>query len=264
MIVLKARLFLLVLLVLYTLPVPAQVRVEEVNYADAGVALRGYLAWDDSIQGARPGILVVHEWWGLNDYVRSRARRLARAGYVAFALDMYGEGKSTTHPGDAKSWSSEIVSNLARWQQRALAGLEVLRRAPYTDPERLAAIGYCFGGATVMQLAYAGAPLRAVVSFHGSLPVARDDQLGNISARILAAHGAADTFVPRERITRFQQQLEKAGADWQMVIYSGARHGFTNPGAARYGIANIRYHATADRRSWALMQHFLRSAFESP
>ncbi len=234
----------------------AEVRFRNVDYQQDGVSFQGYLAWDDSVEGKRPGVLVVHEWWGLNDYVRERARQLAEMGYVAFAVDMYGSEKVTTHPAQAQEWMTQIVSNVAAWQARALKGLEVLRADEHVDASRIAAIGYCFGGATVMQLAYAGADINGVVSFHGSLPPAPDEALGRIKTHILVAHGSQDAFVPAERIAKFQSQLDKAGADWQMTIYSGTRHGFTNPGADAYGIDNLRYNASADRRSWAAMQRF--------
>ena len=234
----------------------AEVRFETISYEHDGGQFQGYMAWDDSVSGKRPGVLVVHEWWGLNDYVRERARQLAEMGYVAFAVDMYGADKVTAHASQAKEWMTQIVSNIDAWQARAVKGLELLRGNEHVDAERIAAIGYCFGGATVMQLAYAGADVDGVVSFHGSLPPASDDVLANIKTRILVAHGSQDGFVPAERVAKFQSQLDKSGADWQMTVYSGARHGFTNPGAAEYGLDGLRYDANADRRSWAAMQRF--------
>jgi len=235
----------------------AEIRTETINYRDGDVELQGYLAWDDSASGKRPGILVVHEWWGLNDYARHRARMLAELGYVAFAGDMYGKGMVTEHANQAKAWYQQITANIGAWQRRAQLGLDILRQRDQVDPKHLAAIGYCFGGATVMQLAYSGADLDGVVSFHGSLPPATKEQQGQIKASILAAHGSADGFVPPERVAAFEQALNEAGADWQLVAYGGARHGFTNPDAGHYGMENIAYNAEADARSWALMQTFL-------
>jgi len=239
----------------------AEVRTETVQYRDGDVELQGYLVWDDAIKGKRPGVIVVHEWWGLNDYARKRTEMLAKLGYVAFAVDMYGKGKVTEHAKQAGEWAKQINANVDAWQARALLGLDILRRDEHVDPARVAAIGYCFGGATVVQMAYAGADLAGVVSFHGSLPVATQAQAANIKASILVAHGEADGFVPPERITGFKAALEKAGADWEMVTYGGARHGFTNPGAARYGIENVRYDDKADRRSWRVMQQFFDEIF---
>lgn len=240
----------------------AAVQTETVRYHDGGQELQGYVAWDDTVSGKRPGVLVVHEWWGLNDYAKQRARMLAELGYVAFAVDMYGPGKVTAHPEEAGAWSKEISSNQAAWQQRALAGLAELRKHPRVDPASVAAVGYCFGGSTVMQMAYTGADLKGVASFHGALPPPNDEQAKSIRASIYVAHGNADSFIPSERVQQFQTALEKAGVDWQMTTFSGARHGFTNPDASQYGIPNVEYNETADRRSWAQLQLFFDEIFK--
>lgn len=250
-----------VFLLCWSLPLAAAVQTKTVAYSDGDVALQGYLAWDDALSGKRPGVIVVHEWWGLNDYARSRARMLARLGYVAFAVDMYGHDKVTDNPKQAGEWAHQVTSNIAHWQHRALLGLNVLRRQPQVDSARIAAIGYCFGGATVMQMAYAGADLKGVVSFHGSLPIATPAQAAKIKAKILIAHGDADAFESREHVARFQEALEGAHVDWYMVSYGGAHHAFTNPDAGRYGVPNIQYNAEADRRSWREMRYFLAEIF---
>ncbi len=236
----------------------AAVKTEAVQYRDGDQVLTGYLSYDDALTGPRPGVMVVHEWWGLNDYAKKRAEMLAELGYVAFAADMYGDNKVTTHAPDAKGWMMQITENQAAWQQRALAGLETLKASDKVNPQRLAAVGYCFGGATVMQLAYAGADLDGVVSFHGSLPPASADQQENIKASVLVAHGEKDPMVPAERINAFRQALDAAGADWQMVTYAGAEHAFTNPDADKSGVPGLKYDPKADARSWALMQDFLK------
>ena len=161
--------FFTLLLIGFASTVEAKVVGSTVPYRDGDVDLSGYLAYDDSIQGKRPGVLLVHEWWGLNDYARRRADQLAGMGYVAFAVDMYGKGKVTEHPEDAAAWAQQVRGNIDLWRKRAMAGLDVLKADPRTDIARIAAIGYCFGGSTVQQLAYAGAPLRGIVSFHGGL-----------------------------------------------------------------------------------------------
>ena len=230
----------------------AEVKTKEIAYQDGGVTLKGVLAWDDAVGGARPGVLVVHEWWGLNDYAKSRAVKLAEQGYVAFALDMYGDDKVTSHGKQAGEWSKQITSNMDRWRARANMGLDILKRQDMVDGAKVAAIGYCFGGATVMQMAYAGSDVKAVVSFHGSLPPA-PDSVTAVKPRVMVAHGRDDKFIPAERITAFQKGLDRTGADWEMTIYSGTRHGFTNPGAGSYGIDNLAYNAAADKRSWAAM-----------
>ncbi|WP_437204506.1 dienelactone hydrolase family protein [Planctomicrobium sp. SH664] len=239
--------------------VSAAVQHQEVTYQHAGTELKGYLAWDDSIQGPRPGVLVVHEWWGLNDYARSRADQLAALGYTAFALDMYGAGKSTTHPQEAGQWATQTRNNVQEWRARALAGLDVLKGHATVDPERLAAIGYCFGGSTVLQLAYGGAPVKGVVSFHGD-PVLPEEGT-KIAASVLLCHGYTDEFIPPARIDAFEARLEKAGADFQVIVYGGTRHGFTNPGADKHNIPNIKYNQDADHRSWEQMKIFLTEIF---
>lgn len=235
----------------------AEVKTETVQYRDGDQVLTGFIAYDDTRSEKRPGVLVVHEWWGLNDYAKRRAEMLAELGYVAFAADMYGDNRVTEHAADAKGWMMQITENQEAWQRRALAGLDALKASDKVDGERLAAIGYCFGGATVMQLAYAGADLDGVVSFHGALPVAMPEQHKAIKPSILIAHGDQDSHVPPERVAAFQEALDAAGADWQMVSYGGAKHGFTNPDAGSYGIDSLAYDPKADARSWALMQSFL-------
>jgi len=253
----------LLIAALLALPLAAQaaIKSEAVEYRDGDTQLKGYLYYDDALSGQRPGVIVVHEWWGLNDYAKRRAEMLAGLGYVAFALDMYGDNRVTTHPKDAQGWMSQITENTDAWRRRALAGLGVLKANPRVDPDHLAAVGYCFGGATVMQMAYAGADLDAVVSFHGSLPSPGPGEGKQIKASILAAHGEDDSFVPPERVAAFKSALEEAKADWELISYGGAVHGFTNPDAASYGIDNIRYNERADKRSWAAMQDLLKEAF---
>jgi dienelactone hydrolase len=257
------RLILLALvLVGSTSTVQAEVMTKTIAYQHDGVNLEGFLAYDDSIKGKRPAVLVVHEWWGLNDYVRSRAKQLAGMGYVAFALDMYGKGKVTQHPSQAGEWANQIRSNVYQWQQRALAGLEVLKKDPRTDVNRIAAIGYCFGGSTVQQLAYSGADIKGVVSFHGSLMLPMSEQIQKVKAKILICHGAADPFTKRGEIEQYISAMEAAGLDYQMIIYGGAKHGFTNPEADAIGMDAVKYSKSADLRSWADMKVFFAEIFQ--
>ena len=251
------------ILLLLVLPAAfAGVQGNKIRYQHAGSQLEGFLAWDDSIQGRRPGILVVHEWWGLNDYARSRVRQLAAQGYVAFALDMYGAGKVTGHPDEASGWMKEIRKNRELWVARADAGLAVLKQQPSVDPERLAAIGYCFGGATVMEMAYAGLDVDLVGSFHGSLPTPGDGAVPAIKARILVAHGNADPFVPVDKVQAFRDGLEKSGADWTMMEFGGVKHSFTNPSAGEYGLAALAYDEQADHQSWQMLLWLLTDTFD--
>ena len=233
-------------------PASAEVKTKTIEYKDGDTVLTGLLAWDDAMSGKRPGVLVVHEWWGLNDYAKSRAEKLAAEGYVAFALDMYGAGKVTDHPDQAGTWMKEITGNIDTWTRRAQLGLDVLKSQDQVESGDLAAIGYCFGGATVMQMAYSGAEVKAVVSFHGSLPPA-PESVTSITPRVFVAHGRDDAFIPKERVLAFQDGLDRVGATWDMTIYSGTRHGFTNPGAGVYGMENLQYNERADKESWASM-----------
>lgn len=255
--------FILIALILVGLTsnVQAKIMTKTISYQHDGVNLEGFLAYDDSIKGKRPAVLVVHEWWGLNDYARSRAEQLAGMGYVAFALDMYGKGKVTQHPSQAGEWMKQVRSNVDQWQQRALAGLAVLKKDPRTDVDRIAAIGYCFGGATVQQLAYGGADLRGVVSFHGSLLQPMSEQRQKVKAKILICHGAADPFAKAGEVEQYISAMEKAGLDYQMIIYGGARHSFTNPEADKVGMDGLRYSKSADLRSWADMKVFFQEIF---
>lgn len=249
------------LLLVAGVPVSAEVQVKAVDYRDGDTRLHGYFAWDDAIEGRRPGVIVVHEWWGLDDYARRRAEALARLGYVAFAVDMYGEGRVTEHADEAQAWMKQINANVAQWQRRALLGVDILRKHEFVDPTRVAAIGYCFGGATVMQMAYSGADLKGVASFHGSLPVPTGEQAAAIRSSVMVAHGSADAYVPAEQIAKFTAAMEESGVDWQMVFYGGARHSFTVPGADARGNPNLAYNEKADRRSWSQLQAFLEEVF---
>ena len=231
----------------------ATVKTREIEYRQGDTVLQGFIAWDDAARGKRPGVLVVHEWWGHNEHARNQARRLAEAGYVGFALDMYGKGKVTTHPQDAQAFASEATKDPAVVVARFNAALEQLKRDPHVDTTRIAAIGYCFGGAVVLDMARAGAPMAAVVTFHGALATKTPAQPGKIKARVLVLAGGADPFVPPEQIDAFKREMQAAGARFEVVVYPGAKHGFTNPNAGQYGMPQLAYDAQADRESWAAM-----------
>ena len=242
----------------------AKVQTKVIPYQDGDVQLEGVLAWDDASTGTRPGVLVVHEWWGLNEYARDRARQLAKLGYVAFAVDMYGKDNVTTHPDQAGKWMKQVQASVSHWQARAIKGLAVLRSQDHVDRHNIAAIGYCFGGATVIQLAYSGAEVKGVVSFHGALPLPTAQQANKVKAKMLIAHGNADPFLKEEHIQKFRNALDKSSIDWHMVLYAGARHSFTNPGADAHGMDALKYDQQADERSWAHMQLFFDEIFGNP
>lgn len=231
----------------------AEVKTKTIAYSYDGVSFQGHLAWDDAVQGKRPGVLVVHEWWGLNDYARKRAEQLAKMGYVAFACDMYGTGKVTEHPKEASAMATEVRKNIKSWQGRAQAALKILQDHEFVDG-KLAAIGYCFGGSTALQLAYTGAPLSAVVTFHAAVPTPEPEQAQAIKAKLLLCHGAADPFVKDETLQKAREVFEAAKVDYEMNYYGRAAHSFTVPDIDRIGVQGLSYNAEADRRSWSDMQ----------
>lgn len=233
-----------------------------VEYTHDGQTLRGFLAYDDAMEGERPGVLVVHEWWGLNDYPKARARQLADAGYVAFAVDMYGDGRVASTPAEAGGLAGRFRGNVELTRARAAAGLEVLKEHEAVDDDRLAAIGFCFGGTVCLQLAYSGADVDAVVSFHGGLtpPAAKDDE--NIDAEFLILHGAADTHVPDDQVRAFKRALDRADVDWTFIEYSDAEHAFSNPEAEDSELDGVDYDERAAEQSWRHMLMFLEDAFD--
>lgn len=243
--------------------VRAEIKTQTVEYKDGDVTLKGYLAYDDAVAGKRPGIVVVPEWWGLNDYAKSRAEQLAKLGYVAFAADMYGDGFTTTDPKVAgqKSGEAKAADLLAK---RGGLALEQLKALPQVDPSKTAAIGYCFGGTTVLEMARRGQDLKAVVSFHGDLSTKQPAQDGAVKAKVLACHGDADTFVPPEQVTAFEKEMKDAGADAKVEHYADAKHSFTNPNADKYGIDGVAYNQPADEKSWKDMQVFFAEIFGPP
>jgi dienelactone hydrolase len=255
----RAALALLAVTAFAALGAEAKVVTRTIAYDHDGQKLQGYLAYDDAKAGPRPGVLVIHEWWGLNDYTKMRTRQLAEMGYVAFAADMFGDGKTTRDPKEAQAWSSAVSSAPGMLAARSKAGLDVLRKEKVTDVEKMAAIGFCFGGTTVLQLAYAGVPLKGVVTFHGGLVVPDEQQAQKIRAPIVILHGAEDTFVKPETIDGMRKALDAAKVDWFMVSYAQAVHAFTNPDADSFKIPGIGYNEKAAKRSWDEMARFFQT-----
>ena len=239
----------------------AGIQTREISYKDGATTLKGYLAWDDSTKEKRPGILVVHEWWGLNDYTKSRARQLAGLGYVAFACDMYGNGATTTDPAEAGKLAGAIRKDNKAFRDRAAAGLKVLAEQPTVDATKLAAIGYCFGGTTCLQLVCSGADLKAVVSFHGGLFKPTPEDAKAIKGKVLICNGAADTFIQADDRKALTEAFEAAKVDYQFIDYAGAVHAFTNPDAGKAGMKGVTYDEKADKRSWRLMQDLFKETF---
>lgn len=250
-----------VLLGLHIAIAEAKVVTEAIEYRHGDARLEGWIAYDDASSERRPGVLIVHEWWGCGEYVKSRAAELAGMGYVAFALDMYGKGVLTTSGEEAARLSGQFYGNAELWRARARAGYDVLARNERVDARRIAAIGYCFGGSTALQLALSGLDLAGVVSFHGGLPAITESDVRAIKARVLVLHGADDPFIRDEEIAQFQSAMRKGGADWQMVYYGGAVHSFTNPKADGSFNPGAMHHAPSERRSWEHMKVFFAEIF---
>ncbi|MBF0547987.1 MAG: dienelactone hydrolase family protein [Candidatus Riflebacteria bacterium] len=238
------------------------IQTRDVEYKEGDTTLEGFLAYDDSSAVKRPGILIVHEWTGLGDYVKSRAKELAGMGYVAFGADIYGKGIRPQNPKDAGEQASKYKNNRKLLRVRVLAGLEELKKDLRVDPAKTAAIGYCFGGTTVLELARSGADIQGVVSFHGGLDSPAPEDGKNIKARVLVLHGAADPFSSPENIRKFQDELSQAKVDWQMMYYGSAVHSFTNREAGNDPSKGAAYNEKADKRSWAEMKIFFRELFE--
>jgi dienelactone hydrolase len=245
-------LFLLLLLGL-TVPAFGEIKTAIVPYRDGDTELDGFVAYDDTLQAPRPGVLVVHDWTGLQDYAQSRTRQLAEMGYVAFAADIYGKGVRPNDPKECGVQAGKYKNDLPLLRRRVLLALDQLKARPGVDPKKLAAIGYCFGGTCVLELARSGAEVAGVVSFHGGLSTTQPGQPGVIKARLLVCHGGDDDFVNKE-VPAFREEMAKAGARMEFVTYPGAQHGFTKPGPA--------YQQKADHESWAAMQRFFDEIFK--
>jgi len=245
-------------------PVPPSIKTEQVSYEADGVTMKGFLAWDGAKEGPRPGVLVVHEWWGHNEYARRRAIMLAELGYTALAVDMYGDGKTAGHPDDAKKFAGAVVANMDAAKQRFDAAKKLLMEREQTDAEKIAAVGYCFGGGIVLNMARMGEELAGVVSFHGSLGVKDPAEKGAVKAEVLVLNGGADPFSPPEMVKAFEDEMNAAGVRLEMISFPDAKHAFTNPDATamgeKFGLP-LAYDAKADAESWELMKGFLTRVF---
>jgi dienelactone hydrolase len=242
----------------------AAVQTKKITYKVGDQTFIGHLAWDDAVSGKRPGVLVCHEWWGLNDYARGRADQLAKLGYIAFACDMYGDGKFTKHPNEALEMATHVRQNIDEWQKRATAALEILKQQPECDSSHLAAMGYCFGGSTALMLAYTGADLDAVITFHAALPTPSAEQAKAIKPTIVICHGALDSFIPDQAIHEFRKALDEAGADYEFDIYAKSKHSFTVPDADSHGNPGMSYNKLADERSWSRLQRLFAEKLGTP
>ena len=240
------------------------IRTQDVTYTAGDTTCNGHIAYDGAAGESCPGVLVVHEWWGLDDYIRGRARMLAELGYTALAVDMYGNGRTAADPDGAGALMSSVLGDMDAGTARLRAAFETLCGHPTVDADRVAAIGYCFGGAMVLHGARIGMDLKGVVSFHGSLGSFHKPARGEVKAKVLVCHGAADSLVSDEEIAGIEQEMADAGADFRFVAYDGALHGFTNPAATangeRYALP-LKYDEAVDARSWNDMKALFSEIF---
>jgi dienelactone hydrolase len=243
----------------------AKLHEESVTYTGGGATMKGQLFYDESQTGKKPAVLVVHEWWGNNDYSRMRARKFAELGYVALAVDMYGDGKQADTPTDAGKLAGSVLGNPDVALARLTAGLDVLKKNDRVDPGRMIAVGYCFGGGVVLAGARGGLDLKAVGSFHGSLATKTPATAGVVKAKVFVANGAADPLVKPEDVAGLDAEMKAANVYFELVQYPGALHAFTNPKATELGkkfSMPSAYNAAADEKSWRDFQAFVTKALK--
>lgn len=243
----------------------AGIKTSEIKYKVGDQELTGYLAYDDSIKGKRPGVLVVHEWWGHDDYARKRAEMLAGLGYTAFALDMYGSGKLADHPKDAKEMMMAMFSNMEDTKKRFKTAKKILMEHKTVESNKIAAIGYCMGGGLSLAMGRNGEDLDGIVVVHGSLGTKTPVKKGVIKAQILVLTGGADPNIPKEQVDAFEKEMDAAGVKYEVVSYPGVKHSFSNPAATELGKkfnAPLEYNEAADKDSWKRTQKFLTSIFK--
>jgi dienelactone hydrolase len=254
--------FLAIIIMLFTVNAFAQVHTEFITYKDGEVTLEGYIAYDESFKDKRPGVLVVHEWTGINDYTKLRCEQLAKLGYVAFAADIYGKGIRPSTPEEAGKQASIYKNDRQLMRKRINLALDEIKKQEFVDSEKISAIGYCFGGTVVLELARSGADVKGIVSLHGGLDTPDISDANNIKAKVLVLHGADDPYVPEEQLNTFEKEMRDAKVDWQLVSYGGAVHSFTNPGAGNDNSKGAAYNEKADKRSWEAMKNFFNEIFK--
>lgn len=246
---------------LFANPARGEIVTKSIEYKHGDTVLEGYLAYDNTMKAPQPGVMLVHEWWGLTDHMKNMTKQVAEMGYVAFAVDMYGKGVVTDKTDKAGQLSGQFKDKDALRRERLKAGFDAFAAVPQVDKTRIGAIGFCFGGTCVLHMAYGGLEVKGVVSFHGSLVPPAESDAGKIKAKILVLHGADDPLVSPESIKAFQDGVRKAKADWQMLYFGNAVHSFTNPGADKVGIEGVKYDAKTDARSRQQMKLFFDEVF---
>jgi dienelactone hydrolase len=239
----------------------AAIKTQTVEYKDGETVLEGYLVYDNDIKWKMPAVLIVHEWTGIGPYVKSRAEQLAAMGYAAFAIDIYGKGIRPANSAEASKQASIYRGDRQLMRRRALAGLEQVKKYPFVDSDKIAAIGYCFGGGVVLEMARGGADIKGVVSFHGNLDTPNPADANNIKAKVLVCHGGDDPHVPWEQVAAFQNEMRNAKVNWELIIFGNAVHSFTKPDAGNDPSKGSAYNKQADMRSWNAMKEFLKEIF---
>ena len=239
----------------------AKIKTETVEYECGNVILEGYLAYDDSIKGKMPGVMIIHQWTGLQDYEKKRACQIAELGYAAFAIDIYGKGIRPSNPTDAGKQAAIYRSDRKLMRERAQAGLDQLKSFKFVDADKIAVMGYCFGGGAALELARSGADIAGTVSFHGNLDTPNPDDAKKIKGKVLVLHGADDPHVPPPQVSGFQEEMRKAMVDWMFVAYGNAVHAFTDASAGNDNSKGAAYNKKADERSWEEMKRFYREIF---
>ena len=243
----------------------AAIQTQEIQYSSGGTTLNGYLAYDDSVQGKRPGVLVVHEWWGHNEHARDRARMLAELGYTALAVDMYGDGKFAEHPEKAGEFMNAAFKDWKGSKAKFNAAKKLLQNHATVDPKHMASIGFCFGGAVSLRMAREGADLDAVVAFHSALPTEPPVSKEKVKAAVLVINGSEDAWLDPKTVAAFKKEMSSASKDFQYLTLAGAKHSFTNKQAdefsKKFKIDNLKYNKQADKRAWSAMQILFKRVF---
>lgn len=239
-----------------------KIKIEQIEYVLADTTYEGYIAYDETINGKRPVVMVVHEWFGIGPYSKKRAEQLAELGYLGFAIDMYSKDVRPKNTQEAGKCAGLLKKDRKLMRDRITLAYEVIKVHKLADPKRVAAIGYCFGGTTVLEFARSGADIKGIVSFHGALDNPKPEDAKNIKCKVLVCHGADDPFIPQEDITAFQNEMKNAKVDWQMIFYGGAVHSFTNPNAGNDKTKGAAYDESTDKRSWKHMIQFFLEIFK--
>jgi dienelactone hydrolase len=239
----------------------AAIKTEVIEYKQADAVLEGVLVYDDELAAAVPGIVMVHDWMGISEFTVERAKRVAQLGYVVLAADIYGQGVRPQSTEEASQQATKYKTDVGLMRARVLSAVDVLKNNPKVDSQRLASMGFCFGGTVSLELARSGADVEGVISFHGGLATPSPMDAKDVKAKVLVLHGADDPYVPAQEVQAFQEEMNKGNVDWQMIYYSGAVHSFTRPDAGDDPSKGVAYNANADRRSWEAMKQFLDEIF---